>query len=76
MHHEGFRCLLQRLNRLALPAQGLAVYGEEGEAYFANLECGVLVGLVGEQRRESVGWRRHTRREKGSLSSSRSVVRW
>lgn len=57
MHHESFRCLLQRLNRLALPAQGLAVYGEEVEAYFANLERGVLVGLVGEQMRESVGWR-------------------
>lgn len=45
MHHEGFGGLLEGLYGLALPAEGLAVDWEEGEADFADLELSVW-GMV------------------------------
>ena len=37
MYHEGFGGFLERLYGLALPAQGVAVDGKEGETDFADL---------------------------------------
>ena len=72
MHHERFGGLLEGLDGLALPAQGIAVDGKKGEADFADL-------LFLRQRRAShwvmVVWGL-TRREKGSLRRRRSVERW
>ena len=38
VYHECFGGFLERLYSLALPAQGVAADGEEGEANLANLE--------------------------------------
>ena len=38
VHHERLGGFLERLYRLALPAQGVAVDGEEGETDFADLD--------------------------------------
>lgn len=40
MHHECFGGLLERLYGLRLPAEGLAVDGEEGDTDFADLVLG------------------------------------
>lgn len=53
VHHERLRGLLQRLNGLRLPAQGLTVDGEEGEADFADLWGRVV--LEGGERRDGGG---------------------
>lgn len=88
MHHECFCGFLKRLYGVGLPAEGLAVDGEEGEAYFADLggtSVSVVRGIRGEVwgkveggdiKEERGRERRLTRREKGSRSRRRSVERW
>ncbi len=78
MHHECFGGLLERLYGLRLPAEGLAVDGEEGDTDFADLvwEDGLVYSVfVCDEERERDGGR-HTSLEKGNLRSRRSVVRW
>jgi len=38
VYHESLATLLQRLDRLRLPAESLAVYGDHREGYLADLK--------------------------------------
>ena len=78
MHEERLAALLQRLDGLRLPPERLFAGGDEGYGDFSDLEIGgrgVLEREFWGKNREEQGAERHTRREKGSFKSRRSVVR-